>query len=121
MLDLPDSDWMTAHVCSFPAVAEKFQVILFSKYEEVLGNDHLSFKLGWRIRALSLWRRHRRHHQVEMANFFLLLHLRDGTANEEAKGEKKRHTQTKKKGKTTESTVSQKRCRWRQKLLAFLA
>jgi len=57
---------MAAHV-SFPAVAEKFQVVLFSKYEEVLGNDHLSWRLVWRIHALCL------RQQVEIANDLLFL------------------------------------------------
>ncbi len=38
--DLPSSG--TSHI-SFSAVSEKLQVILFSKDEQVLGNDHLSW------------------------------------------------------------------------------
>lgn len=64
---------MTAHV-SFPTVAEKFQVVLFSKYEEVLGNDHLSWKLVWRIHALCL------RLQVEIANDLLFLFSLRGKA-----------------------------------------
>lgn len=44
--DLPSSG---ASHFSFPTVAEKLQVILFSKDKQVLGNDHLK----WRFRQVA--------------------------------------------------------------------
>ena len=48
--DLPSGG--ASHI-SFSAVPEKFQVILFSKDEQVLGNDHLSWMFR-RVESTSL-------------------------------------------------------------------